>query len=136
MVLMNYIKSTGSILALMSGCLFAASDGEQKTAQAVVSYKDDVSKNSSGGCMRLCMGLGIGTFVGSCAAYKVSERVQHAVDSSCEAAHQYLKNSLAPRIVMKIEKMRDEGLKGTDVMKVGCVLGPAVQLKNYSIFST
>ncbi len=56
--------------------------------------------------------------------------MQQAVDSSFQSIQNYLKqNTLVLRTAMKIEKIRDEGLKGTDVVKIGCVVGTCCAAK-------
>ncbi|MBA2307579.1 hypothetical protein H0W26_05600 [Candidatus Dependentiae bacterium] len=134
MVLMKCIKSIGCILLLLSNSPLTASYRPTNNVVASHENKNDgffraALQCFSGSRTRSLVCIGAAVCATSWGAYHASDTVRDAFDSSGEKLRNFVKLSVAPLIVMKVEKIRDEGLNGEDIAKIGCFVGTCYAAK-------
>lgn len=117
MELMTYIKRTGYILLVGTSCMLVAAEKDQSSTP--YGQEEKVSKS----LIRPLLSAGIVTGVATWVAYKTSPFVRESIDSSCEKVKIFFLHSVGPRVLLKVEKIKDEGLKGSDGVRIVCVVG-------------
>lgn len=134
MALMKCIKTVAyCVLFLGSSCLLIASEGDEYESRPLEDIQvESTQKESFSGILKPFALVGVAVAVGGACA--MSETLRHTLRSSYGKLEELLKHKIAPGMLMKIEKIRDEGLEKKDIMKLVGVVGMCVSIKKLADF--
>ncbi|MBA3751912.1 hypothetical protein H0X06_03920 [Candidatus Dependentiae bacterium] len=147
MIKIDYIKMSGAVFLLAFCCTTHASQKLSPDESSVVenctqgllhekgmkTSGTDSTLNAAPYKPLVGMGL-IALTAASVYGYKTNEKIRTALDSYAES----LKDSIVHHIVLplsiKAEEIKDEGLKSSDILKVGCGVGICYAFKKAADF--